>query len=116
MTPLSIEIPVRFGDVDHAQIVYYPRFYHFFHIAFEELFAQGLGVPYARVMAGEHIGYPSVRTECDYLDYETEPVAGGFKVNVSLPGGRKQTVHIMTNNTNVNIRVLFIFDSSLQNN
>ena len=29
--------PVRFADVDHAGIVYYPRFFHLFHLAFEEL-------------------------------------------------------------------------------
>ena len=29
---------VRFGDEDHAQIVYYPRFFHFFHCAFEDFF------------------------------------------------------------------------------
>ena len=35
--------PVRFADVDHAGIVYYPRFFHFFHLAFEELWRARLG-------------------------------------------------------------------------
>lgn len=28
--------PVRLSDVDHAGIVYFPRFFHMFHLAFEE--------------------------------------------------------------------------------
>ena len=33
-------IKVRFGDVDHAGIVYYPRFYIYFH----EVYVDALGV------------------------------------------------------------------------
>ena len=36
--PFEFATPVRFADVDHAGIVYYPRFFHYFHMAFEELF------------------------------------------------------------------------------
>ncbi len=40
-------IKVRFGDEDHAGIVYFPRFLHFFHCAFEDFFDEQ-GHPYRR--------------------------------------------------------------------
>src|SRR5262249_13069736 len=43
MPPFTYATPVRFADVDHAGIVYYPRFFHMFHVAFEELWRQRLG-------------------------------------------------------------------------
>jgi 4-hydroxybenzoyl-CoA thioesterase len=60
------DIKVRFADVDHAGIVYYPQFFHYFHVAFEELFEREHGVPYPDVLDVEHVGFPSVRTEADY--------------------------------------------------
>ena len=60
------EIKVRFGDVDHAQIVYYPRYFHFFHVAFEDLFADAFGSTYQQVVIDEHVGFPAVHVECDY--------------------------------------------------
>lgn len=66
MNPHTADIKVRFSDVDFAQIVYYPRFYHYFHVAFEELFERRLGLRYSQVMMDQNVGYPSVHTECDY--------------------------------------------------
>ncbi len=66
MKDVTVEVKVRFGDVDHAKIVYYPRFFHYFHIAFEELFEQGFGVRYPDVLEHEQLGFPAVRTEADY--------------------------------------------------
>jgi 4-hydroxybenzoyl-CoA thioesterase len=60
------EVKVRFADVDYARVVYYPRFFHYFHIAFEDMFERAFGAPYAQVVEGEHVGFPAVRTECDY--------------------------------------------------
>ena len=37
ITPIYQTIAYVFDDVDHAGIVYYPRFFHYFHLAFEEL-------------------------------------------------------------------------------
>lgn len=56
---------VRFGDEDHAQIVYYPRFFHIFHTAFEDFFDQQ-GHPY-RACLDEGVGWPAVHAEADYL-------------------------------------------------
>lgn len=67
MPPFSVTFPVRFADVDHAGIVYYPRFYHYFHVAFEEFFrAKMSSGAYVELIDRRRIGFPAVRTECDY--------------------------------------------------
>lgn len=59
--------PVRFADVDHAGIVYYPRFFHLFHIAFEELWRTRIGPQaYSEIIDRDRIGFPAVRAECDF--------------------------------------------------
>jgi 4-hydroxybenzoyl-CoA thioesterase len=62
----TCEIPVRFGDVDHARIVYYPRFFHFCHVAMEEAFAGVVGLPYHELIGKERLGFPAVRVETDF--------------------------------------------------
>jgi 4-hydroxybenzoyl-CoA thioesterase len=62
----SCEIPVRFGDVDHAKIVYYPRYFHFCHVAMEEMFAKAIGVPYHEVIGKDRLGFPAVHIESDF--------------------------------------------------
>lgn len=60
-------LPVRFSDVDHAGIVYYPRFFHFFHVAFEEFFTSRLGPRgYVELLDRDRIGFPAVSARCDY--------------------------------------------------
>lgn len=67
MPPFRHTMPVRFADVDHAGIVYYPRFFHYFHIAFEELFRARLGGrSYVALLDQERIGFPAVSAHCDY--------------------------------------------------
>jgi 4-hydroxybenzoyl-CoA thioesterase len=59
--------PVRFADIDHAGIVYYPRFFHYFHLAFEELWRERMGATaYSELIDRDRIGFPAVRAECDY--------------------------------------------------
>lgn len=59
--------PVRFADVDHAGIVYYPRFFHYFHLAFEELWRQRIGPrAYSELLDKDRVGFPAVRAECDF--------------------------------------------------
>ena len=59
--------PVRFADVDHAGIVYYPRFFHMFHLAFEELWRQRIGPrAYSELIDRDRVGFPAVRAECDF--------------------------------------------------
>ena len=67
MPPFVHRFPVRFDDVDHAGIVYYPRFLHYFHVAFEEFFRARMGAgAYLDLISRRKIGFPAVRAECDY--------------------------------------------------
>ncbi len=59
-------IPVRFGDVDRAGIVYYPVIFHYFHIAQEDFFDDYLGIPYNRLIEEERIGFPTVKTATEF--------------------------------------------------
>jgi len=60
-------MPVRFADVDHAGIVYYPVFFHYFHVAFEEFWRARLGArAYVDLLDRDRVGFPSVRAECEY--------------------------------------------------
>jgi 4-hydroxybenzoyl-CoA thioesterase len=58
-------IPVSFGDVDYARIMYYPRLFHFCHAVMEAFF-DGVGLNYARLLVERKIGFPTVHTEADY--------------------------------------------------
>ncbi|MFN7941250.1 MAG: thioesterase family protein [Thermoanaerobaculia bacterium] len=64
--PFRTPLVVRFGDVDPAGIVYYPRFPHFCHVAMEEFFHAVVGFDYPRLLNELRIGLPTVRLECDF--------------------------------------------------
>lgn len=67
MPAFVFELPVRFADVDHAGIVYYPRFFHYFHLAFEELFRARMGArAYVDLLDRDRVGFPAVHAEADY--------------------------------------------------
>jgi 4-hydroxybenzoyl-CoA thioesterase len=78
--PFSTRITVRFGDTDPAGLVYYPNIFHYFHIALEEFFGARCGIGYARLMADERIGFPTVKTETEFL----APLAYGDEVDVEI--------------------------------
>ena len=77
----TTNVRVRFGDEDHAQIVYYPRFFNFFHIAFEDFF-NDQGFPYQEVLDAEGIGFPTVHVETDFKD--TLKFGDVFEIEVGL--------------------------------
>jgi 4-hydroxybenzoyl-CoA thioesterase len=80
----SYALPVRFADVDHAGIVYYPRFFHYFHVAFEELWRARIGPQaYSDIIDRDRIGFPAVRAECDFK----APLKFGdtAEIDVSIP-------------------------------
>jgi 4-hydroxybenzoyl-CoA thioesterase len=60
-------VAVRFGDVDKAGIVYYPRIFHYLHIAQEDFFAQYARIAYHRLIDDERIGFPTVSDSTDFL-------------------------------------------------
>jgi 4-hydroxybenzoyl-CoA thioesterase len=81
--PFTTRIVVRFGDLDKAGIVYYPRILHYSHVAFEDFFAQGIGIPYPRLVDERGLGFPSVALETSFdrpFRYGMEPV-----VHVAVP-------------------------------
>ena len=86
-----IQQPVRHPDVDRAGIVYFPRFYDFFHRALEDFFSQEVGVPYHAVGEQLRIALPVVRIE---TDFET-PLAHGDLVTIELET-EKIGVHALT--------------------
>ncbi len=75
-----VQVPVRFGDIDQAGIVYYPRFFHLFHIAFEDFFREQAGVPYDQVLGKLRIGFPTVHIDADF----TSPLKYGDRVDIEL--------------------------------
>lgn len=72
-------IRVRFGDEDHAQIVYYPRFFHYFHCAFEDFFDEQ-GFPYRECLDVDRVGWPAVHAEADF----EKPVRFGETVEAEV--------------------------------
>ncbi len=54
--PFRTPLVVRFGDLDPAGIVYYPRYGHLCHVAMEEFFAAGLKGRYKEDNYSEHTG------------------------------------------------------------
>jgi 4-hydroxybenzoyl-CoA thioesterase len=63
----TARITVRFGDADPAGLVYYPVIFHYFHAAMEDFFAARAGVSYARLMAEERLGFPTVKVEAEFF-------------------------------------------------
>lgn len=79
-----IQQPVRHPDVDRAGIVYFPRFYDFFHRALEDFFRDEVGVPYHAIGESLRIALPVVRIETDF----ERPLAHGDLVTVELEAER----------------------------
>ena len=71
---------VQFGDVDHAGILYYPKMFHYAHLAYED-YLRGLpGWSLPDCFNLQHIGTPVVSTESTFLG----PLAHGEKVAVEV--------------------------------
>ena len=65
MASFRTTITVRFGDEDRAGVVYFPRYFDFFHRAFEDFF-RNAGRPFREVIEQDGIGWPVVRAEADF--------------------------------------------------
>ncbi len=81
MGTFHLPVEVRFGACDPVGIVYFPRFFDWFHEAMEAWFGEALGRPYAVVL--QRIGFPAVHTECDYA----RPCAFGDRIVIALTVG-----------------------------
>ena len=71
---------VRFADVDNAGIFYYPRFFHAFHVAFEEFWERSAERPYHIVLGEARIGFPPVHIETDF----NRPVTFGDPMEIRI--------------------------------
>ncbi len=87
----TFRLPVHYGSVDFARIVYYPQFLHFCHIAMEEMFAAVVGVTYPDALQREKVGYPTVTSEADFV----QPVAYGEALDMSVSVERMGTSSIV---------------------
>lgn len=84
--------PIRFADVDHAGIVYYPRFFHMFHLAFEELWRARIGPrAYSELLDKERVGFPAVRAECDFHAPMRFGDTAEIEITVARLGGKSIT-------------------------
>jgi 4-hydroxybenzoyl-CoA thioesterase len=57
---------VRFADIDRAGIVYFPRFFDFFHRALEDFFDEDVRLPYHQLIDVRRVGLPVVHIESDF--------------------------------------------------
>lgn len=85
------QLQVRFGDVDPAGIVYFPKIYEYIHEAFEELWDVHVGRRYYYLIGEEQLGFPLVHSEVDFkhpLHFGDRPVVRvtTFKVGKSSLG------------------------------
>ncbi len=90
--PFRTSIQVRFGDVDHAGIVYYPKYYIYFHEAFEDFFNVS-HCSYYELLDKQRIGFPTVHVETDFK----QPLRYGDSLDIGLHvprlGQRSLTLH-----------------------
>ena len=78
--PYRAELVVRFGHIDSAGIVYYPRLVNYLHVAMEEFFGAILETDYPRFLAEHRLGLPAARLEIDFL----RPLRYGDHIQVEV--------------------------------
>ncbi len=76
----TFELPVRYGSVDFAQIVYYPQFLHFCHVTKEAMFPEVVGISYADLITKEKVGYPTVKSNAEFK----RPVGYGETLTMTM--------------------------------
>ena len=74
-------VRARFGACDPVGIVYFPRYFDWFHQAMEAWFDDALGHAYHTLL--QHHGLPAVHTEADYR----RPIRFGEAVTIELRVG-----------------------------
>lgn len=88
--PYTTTLVVRFGDVDSAGIVYYPRYPHYLHIGMERFFSDVVGIDYAELVTERQYGLPTVRLEVDY----ERPLRYGDRIEMSIAIGKVGTTSV----------------------
>lgn len=59
-------LQVRFGHVDPAGIVYFPRIFDYLHDVFEEVWEEHVGTRYYHLLLEQHVGFPLVHSDVDF--------------------------------------------------
>ena len=95
---------IRFDDVDGAGIVYYPRFLHLCHAAFEDFFDDVAPFGYPQLIRDKRLGFPTVHIEADFK----APLAYGDIAVVTL-----SVVRVGTSSMTVAYEVFRKRDSTL---
>jgi 4-hydroxybenzoyl-CoA thioesterase len=108
-------IRVRFGDIDYAGIVYYPRFLHYFHVALEEFFEAEVGIDYPAILKRHRLGFPTVHLETnfrrslrygDLIDVEIKVLrVGRTSVTWGYKGYNGQTLAVEGQNVTVSMNM-----------
>ena len=66
MAAFTTSVQVRFGHVDPAGIVYFPRIYDYLHEVFEEVWERHVDERYYKILSEDRIGFPLVHSEVDF--------------------------------------------------
>lgn len=66
MSAFSTVVQVRFGHVDPAGIVYFPRIFDYLHDVFEEVWEEHVGERYYFLLCEKRIGFPLVHADVDF--------------------------------------------------
>ena len=71
---------IRFDDVDGAGIVYYPKYFHLCHAAFEDFFDSAASISYPDLIRRRRLGFPTVAIDSSF----TAPLTYGDTAVVEL--------------------------------
>lgn len=71
---------VDFGDVDHAGILYYPKMFHYAHLAYEDWLRSIPGWSLPDFFQSHRLGTPVVQTSASFEG----PLAHGERVHIEM--------------------------------
>ena len=80
LTRHELRMHVHFGDVDHAGILYYPRMFHYAHLAYESWLRTCPGWSLPDCFHYQKVGTPVVSTEASFHG----PLAHGERVTIEV--------------------------------
>jgi 4-hydroxybenzoyl-CoA thioesterase len=80
VTAFETTFQVRFGHVDPAGIVYFPRIFDYLHDVFEEVWETHVGTRYYHLLLEQKIGFPLVHSDVDF----DHPLRFGDRPKVSV--------------------------------
>ena len=66
MASFDTTFQVRFGHVDPAGIVFFPRIFDYLHDVFEEVWEHHVGARYFHLLLDRRMGFPLVHSDVDF--------------------------------------------------